>query len=1244
VSPDPVTECEPCPRGTASAVPGAVNCAACDRSSFTGNTGATECLSCPPNTLSSVKSATVVEDCLCVEGYFGGRGGPCSTCPDGGYCAGMTDSPPIAIAGFWVSDDDPFTFYQCTPPEACLGKTARGNATCADGYTGRLCGQCEPLKFFRLGDRCMKCPENAGWLWAALVMCGLGGCLVLLLTGRPGPTKIFSPGIGLAFVQLVSLYHGFSVNWPSVVLSTFDAASFTNLNIELFSPECSVTLTYWSKWVFKMMVPVMIVLTFTGYYAMLPLVDKGVRMARASWRWAKEKTCVRETLRVVSVCKTAGRERKEALVAASRQGAADCKASSRRKCKRLTDRFCAPVRACCARVTDALEEHVLEPAHQKMQCCKRDAKRTDDDVVAALGADNIFAIRDALTDDSGPRNAAARRVTLSGKANPLHNRPDLLALQRAGVSAGGESKADPGSPGPVALADSEMAELSWHENELAKKRPPKRALSAASRMRGLMQRAARDAAAKQAAGDVASRSARASKPSAGAAKSKPRATPGLALATALVRASRAKSPPKAGGGARRMSVMELWKASKEKDDGGKRRRKRRTGDVKAGMGLRRGDSARGIGSEGRTAAVRTRLARASTAQLDALEALAAGGEVKSPRSPSPSKSVPAAPGDRAGGKKRRRKRPPPIKVDGEVAVPIASPSPPPPGKTLNAAVSHRSRPSSASESEVRRSEPPGKVLNAATSKRGSVVASSASPRAAPGVVSRVGALRLGGEDVADLRRLRRRRSSARMTASPLPGSPASTGSMGSMGSMGSINSSGGIEFDFGEGEPTKESKKSRDVNAAIIARRQLRIASKMPLLPRTHSEKALMRELLIRTDITERFLYAATSVGSIGYTFLASTAVEPLNCLRQPDGSYTLKAAGDVACYGDEWMKYIVLIVGFSLIYALGIPLYFYKVLSRARRFGQLGTASFENRYGVLTLPYTNRCWWWELANILRKLLVIVALKFGAQDQSAGSVLFQVVLAMLVFSGYTCVLGLMVPYEFHHNNRLALITTIASLFSLFAGVLYFSERLTDGAADFLSVLVVFAIIGAMGLVLVTMAMEKRRATENVVVNKAIGLNRYQLRAMEERLWKRLFPRSNEKLVRNLDQWEDDDRDAFLRDLQAVLRLVPDQGMELLHGKSATGGPTAQAKQPAFGARRDRAAARHPKRDGGSTAEPEPGALEWTGNKVEMVRYAMNPVVMAQQKEAREIARAMGNVRSLLDHGVASTPPRTPPPP
>jgi hypothetical protein len=76
---------------------------------------------------------------------------------------------------------------------------------------------------------------------------------------------------------------------------------------------------------------------------------------------------------------------------------------------------------------------------------------------------------------------------------------------------------------------------------------------------------------------------------------------------------------------------------------------------------------------------------------------------------------------------------------------------------------------------------------------------------------------------------------------------------------------------------------------------RIEIASwKFGLLPRNAIEVSLVKRYEVHEELTDRFIYAATNLATLAYTFLASTALEPLNCIPQPDGTYLLKTAAEV--------------------------------------------------------------------------------------------------------------------------------------------------------------------------------------------------------------------------------------------------------------------------------------------------------------------------------------------------------------
>jgi hypothetical protein len=74
----------------------------------------------------------------------------------------------------------------------------------------------------------------------------------------------------------------------------------------------------------------------------------------------------------------------------------------------------------------------------------------------------------------------------------------------------------------------------------------------------------------------------------------------------------------------------------------------------------------------------------------------------------------------------------------------------------------------------------------------------------------------------------------------------------------------------------------------------------------------------------------------------------------------------------------------------------------------------------------------------------------------------------------------------------------------------------------------------------TLQEEMKRAKQKSDVSRALGLNRYQVFAMEQRLLENMFPHSGDILVRELYRLNEDERDAFVADCFQLLRLMPNE--------------------------------------------------------------------------------------------------------
>jgi len=150
------------------------------------NANATECLYCPK--FSSKDSDTT---CRCNEDHFAyhdergfGKEGlkKCWECPKGGEChlPGMNDTEVVPKEGYWLDkSSDELRFIRCRN-EACIGHRDK----CAEGYTGKVCTECEEgygrIEIYECRECLGPAPDITFVVLAFLLSTFIGGVLSLL--------------------------------------------------------------------------------------------------------------------------------------------------------------------------------------------------------------------------------------------------------------------------------------------------------------------------------------------------------------------------------------------------------------------------------------------------------------------------------------------------------------------------------------------------------------------------------------------------------------------------------------------------------------------------------------------------------------------------------------------------------------------------------------------------------------------------------------------------------------------------------------------------------------------------------------------------------------------------------------------------------------------------------------------------------------------------------------------------------
>ncbi|KNC48972.1 osteoclast stimulating factor 1 [Thecamonas trahens ATCC 50062] len=265
-------QCKPCPPGhywpnaTDEFAPSAVECTACAIDAYATEEGSTGCSKCPANSKIGTSGGDSADKCKCNDGFWGNLAdGPCNECPQGGIatCEFLNNEVPVPNAGYWRDPENAGLVLECTPKSACPGGAA---SACATGYTGRACSRCTE-GYYPLEDECEKCPDNT---MAPMIIGGVALLIVIILfykvAGKStGKSSFTSISIAVNYFQTVALFSAYELNWPGAIVTIIKWFSIFNLSLDAASPECAVSVSYKTKWLISMSVPLVVGFVYGCY-------------------------------------------------------------------------------------------------------------------------------------------------------------------------------------------------------------------------------------------------------------------------------------------------------------------------------------------------------------------------------------------------------------------------------------------------------------------------------------------------------------------------------------------------------------------------------------------------------------------------------------------------------------------------------------------------------------------------------------------------------------------------------------------------------------------------------------------------------------------------------------------------------------------------------------------------------------------------------------------------------------------
>ncbi|CDW73676.1 UNKNOWN [Stylonychia lemnae] len=169
----------------------------------------------------------------------------CQVCPPTAQCFGLSRVAPKKF--YWRSSNISENIIKCPNQGACLGGSINDSiGTCADGYTGILCGNCLPGYKKSRPFLCSKCPTRTvntvqliGLLVVAMIICILMVRSNIRTVEKEKPLYSVYMKIITNHFQILAAITAIDYDWPHTLKTIQDGQlQFTTFTDEMFSFDC----------------------------------------------------------------------------------------------------------------------------------------------------------------------------------------------------------------------------------------------------------------------------------------------------------------------------------------------------------------------------------------------------------------------------------------------------------------------------------------------------------------------------------------------------------------------------------------------------------------------------------------------------------------------------------------------------------------------------------------------------------------------------------------------------------------------------------------------------------------------------------------------------------------------------------------------------------------------------------------------------------------------------------------------
>jgi hypothetical protein len=155
-------------------------------------------------------------------------------------------------------------------------------------------------------------------------------------------------------------------------------------------------------------------------------------------------------------------------------------------------------------------------------------------------------------------------------------------------------------------------------------------------------------------------------------------------------------------------------------------------------------------------------------------------------------------------------------------------------------------------------------------------------------------------------------------------------------------------------------------------------------------------------------------------------------CIELDKGTYYLMQDLSVRCYDSNWNAAAAVAAICIIVYVIGIPAVTFFLLHRNKDTILDGTAEEQDAlkkiYGSLYNQYEGRYYWWEVAEMIKKMLLTGGLVLLAPGSTA-----QILVGVLITLVYFSFVMKLEPYEDYSDDILQTISTVQILLTLLMG-------------------------------------------------------------------------------------------------------------------------------------------------------------------------------------------------------------------